>query len=149
MDELPIGVGTFSRGHIAAKVIDQFGDERIVHRVKGRRLSVKRAGNTPAHALNRAVAVALGRRIRQAREAAGMSLADLCIRAGLASATPKQRMYEIERGHRREGMRLGTLYAIAIALELSPADLLPSPNEVTVAAGVRMGAAAETLKVAA
>lgn len=149
MEEVPVGVGVFSRGHIEARVVDQFGDERVVHRTKGNRLSVKREGNTPAHALNRAVAVALGQRIRQAREAAGMSLSDLCIRAGLASATPKQRMYEIERGHRREGMRLGTLYAIAIALGLSPADLLPSPGEVSVAAGVRLTAAPQTLKAAA
>ena len=149
MDDIPIGVGVFSRGHIEAKVVDQFGDERVVHRVKGRRLSVKRQGNTPVHALNRAVAVALGHRIRQAREAAGLSLAELCERAGLASASPKQRMYEIERGHRRDGMRLGTLYAIAIALDMAPAELLPSPAEVSVAAGVRMGERAQALKVAA
>lgn len=132
------GLGVFTRGHVEARVVDQYGDERVIHRVKGSRLSVKRHGNTPAHALNRAAAVLIGMRIRELRLERSLSMAQLCKRAGLASATPKQRMYEIEMGTRKEGVRIGTLFAIAIALEVPVSDLLPDSDLVARAAGVEL-----------
>ena len=98
--------GMVYRSRVLAEFTDQYGDKRIVHKTKGSRLSLKRMGSTVPHVLNRLVAERIGLRIRSVREARGLSMAQLCIRAGLASATPKQRMYEIEKGVRREAARM-------------------------------------------
>jgi DNA-binding Xre family transcriptional regulator len=128
--------GIVSKNRVLVEFEDQYGDVRVIHRKKGSRLSVKRLGDTPVHALNRAAAVLIGYKIREVRTRKSMSLADLCIKAGLASATPKQRMHEIEVGKRQEGMRLGTLFAIALALEVDVSSLLPRSAEVAEKAGV-------------
>jgi transcriptional regulator with XRE-family HTH domain len=63
------------------------------------------------------------------RLAQGLTLEELCLRAGLVSATPKSRMWEIENGTRKEGLRFGTLFALAHALGVEASDLLPSVAE--------------------
>lgn len=135
---LPIGLGWLRRGEALVDFTDQYGEKRTIHRLKGSTLAVKRVGNTPALAMGRAAAVLMGLRIRAARQAAGMSLADLCMRAGLSAAPGhhKHRMYEIEKGARRLGVQIGTLYAIALALDVPVSDLLPSVDEIAKAADV-------------
>lgn len=132
----PIPSGEVRRGHVLVDFVDQYGERRTIHRLKGRALAVKRAGNTPALAINRIVGAMIGKKIREHRLAAGYSMADLCVRAGLVAARPKHRMYEIEKGHRQEGIRLGTLYAIAAALGVEPGELLPDMGEVLAAAKI-------------
>jgi|HubBroStandDraft_1064217.scaffolds.fasta_scaffold09816_5 hypothetical protein len=141
MSDTTENYGILRRGETVVKFTDQYGDQRIIHRLKDRRLSVKRQGNTPAHALNRAAAVLLGSRIKQCRIAAGLTMEELCVRAGLAAAPGqgKMRIYEIENAKRREGVRIGTLFALAIALNVPISDLLPSSEEVAAAADVSFG----------
>ena len=135
-----------------ARFIDRYGDERVVRRSKNG-LALKRKQTTPVHALNRAAAILIAERIKEARLHAGFTLEELCLRAGLATVGPKHRMCEIEQGVRAgkasttNGIRLGTLYALAIALEIEPNDLLPTKEEVMAKAGIRFSVTAPTLLV--
>jgi hypothetical protein len=47
-------------------------------------------------------------------------------------------MWEIENGVRKEGVRFGTLYAIAIALDVEVSDLIPTRAEVVELAPVEV-----------
>ena len=86
----------------------------------------------------------MGKRVKKARIAAGMTLAQLHDRAGLEAAEglAKNRMVEIENGgvgstrKNKQGIRFGTLYALAMALDLPPSALMPSAAEVAEKAGV-------------
>jgi DNA-binding Xre family transcriptional regulator len=119
-----------------AEFQDEHGDTQTIHRPKGRRLSVYRGGNTPVLRMNRAVAVLLGERIRARRLMLGMTQEQLCLKAGFVHTHPKQRMADIERATRAEGIRLGSLYAVAYALGCHPGDLLPPMDDVMKLAGV-------------
>lgn len=107
---------------------DRFGDERVVRR-NGTGYHLKRDRITPVQAISQNISLMIGARIREVREAKGMTLAELCIAAGLSSATPKNRMWEIENSPRREGVTLGTVYAIAIALGVEVAELIPTTSD--------------------
>lgn len=123
-----------SNNGIVAEFENRFGEKRVIHQTR-HGLKVKRQGSTVVHKLNRTAAPLVGQRIKAARLAAGLTLAELCEKAGLASATPKSRMWEIENNVRKEGMRLGTLYAIAAALDVSICTLMPRVEEVLDACG--------------
>lgn len=114
--------------------VDRYGDTRKIHRTR-HGLKLKREGSTPAIALTTACGDLLGKNIKQARIAAGFTLAQLCFRAGL-KGIPKNRMWEIENNTRRQAVQLGTLYAIAGALNVSPCDLMPRIEDVFALAGV-------------
>jgi lambda repressor-like predicted transcriptional regulator len=120
---------------IRATYIDRYGETREIHHTR-HGLKVKRNSVTPVLNLNAHVGRLTGEKIRAEREAQGMTLAQLCVAAGLSSATPKARMWEIEQGVRKEGLRFGTLFAIAFALGVEPCQLLPSVAEAAAAAGV-------------
>lgn len=125
---------------------DKYGDKRTIHRANGGVLRVANKRQTPVLALNRAAAPLIGENIRRLREQRGMTLEELCIKAGLASVYPKARMWEIEKGTRKgHGIRMGTLFALAYALEVSPCALLPSSEKVFSQAGVRSVRGPETL----
>lgn len=109
-----------------ATFVDEYGEEQIIHRPKGRRLSVFRGMNTPALKLNRAIAVLSGKLIKKRRVELGLSQKQLCQRAGLANVNPKQYIWAIENATRTNGIRQGTLFALAYALECDPCDLLPT-----------------------
>jgi DNA-binding Xre family transcriptional regulator len=113
-----------------AEFVDEYGDKQVVHRKKGRRLSVYRKGDTPVHLLNRAAAILFGKRIRERRLVLKMTQKQVALKAGLSTASPKQYLHKIETGFRAEGVRMGSLYALAYALECDPTDLLPCPKEV-------------------
>lgn len=113
-----------------AEFTDEYGDKRIIHRKKGRRLSVFNGGDTVALKMNRACAVIIGKKIKARRTLLMMSQKVLCQKAGLQNVNPKQYIHAIENATRLAGCRTGTLYAIAYALECEVTDLLPSLNEV-------------------
>ena len=124
-----------------ATFVDDYGDERIIHRPKGRSLRVYRGLTTAPLKLNKAIAPLVGARIRERRLALGLTLQQVAARAGMATGgNPKAVMHAIESagkpGRRSEGVRLGTLFALAHALECSPADLLPNMEEAIDTAGV-------------
>lgn len=114
-----------------AEFVDKYGERRTIHRPKGRALRVaKNTGDTPTEVFGRAVAILLGQRVKARRLALGLSQRDLCVRAGMADVSPKQRIHAIENATRGQGIRLGTLYVLALALECELENLLPSLSEV-------------------
>lgn len=128
--------------NLVATYVDSHGEERVIHSPKGRSLRRFDKSDTPQRRLNRAVAILLGHNIRDRRLALGLSQKDLCIRAGIVNSNPKQFISGIERAQRAEGMRLGTLFALATALECEPGLLLPSTAQAMETAGV--GAKSQT-----
>lgn len=120
---------SFNHSGMVFKTVDKYGQERVI---RGSRhgLKLQRQSSTLCIDLSNVIGPLIGRNIRLAREEAKMTLAELCERAGLVSVSPKSRMWEIETGVRKNGIRFGTLYAIAMALGKDPADFLPSMKEV-------------------
>lgn len=133
-----------SRGFTQVQFTDQYGEERTIYRQKGQALRVKNRSDALSHVLNCAAADLTGKRIKAMRMVRGYTLDGLLVRAGLVAAPGlgKSRMYEIEnagknrRGANAQGVRFGTLYALAIALECPVTDLLPTSEEVAHHAGV-------------
>ncbi len=125
-------------GQVIATIKDKFGEERRVVQ-RGSRIVIARNDLTPVLKMNRGVSELLGARIKKARKAAGLTLEQCAIRAGMTSGWPKNRMYEIESAISGQGMRLGTLYAIAAALSVEVTDLMPRVSDVLDLAGVEVG----------
>lgn len=121
-----------------AEFTDEYGDKQVIHRPQGRKLSVFKGLDTPALRLNRALAILMGAKIKARRIELGLTLKEVAYRSGMQTVSPKQYIHRIEAplNHRKGTVRMGTLYALAYALECTPADLLPSPDEVMRAAGV-------------
>jgi lambda repressor-like predicted transcriptional regulator len=129
--KLPSGEMYMRNGSTVAKVTDQYGDERIIYRQKGQRdLRIKKTSQTRTLVYNRIASTITASKIKAARILSGMTLAELCEKAGLVSSTPKSRMWEIENNMRREGLRIGTVICLAEALGMQPSDLLPTVEEV-------------------
>lgn len=128
-----------STPEVIGQYIDQYGDQRTIHRHKAARtIHVKHQRVTPVMAMNKVIGPEIGNRIREARIAAGMTLEELCLRAGLiANAAPKARMWEIENCIRQQSMKFGTLYAIARALGKPVESFLPTVEEVVELADVK------------
>ena len=96
-------------------------------------MSRRKGGGPPSRIiaeLGDSLACFIGMSIKKEREAKGMTLKELAIKAGLSNQNPKQRMWEIENDMRGWGIRIGTLYAIAIALNVEPAFLLPTLEDI-------------------
>lgn len=119
-----------------ATFIDGYGEERVIHRRNGSGLAVFNGGNTPVLRMTRAAAILIGKRIKARRGELGISQRELCQRAGLTDVNPKQRVHAIENATRMRGLRMGTLYALAYALECDVAALLPPHSEVMALSGV-------------
>jgi|CXWL01.1.fsa_nt_gi hypothetical protein len=136
----------FSYGTDEVKFRDKFGEVRKLRKTR-HGFQLQRNESTVALRLCNAIAKHVGRRIREERVKQKLELAELCIMAGLKTATPKGRMFEIERGKRGMGIKLGTLYAIAHALKVAPASLLPSMDEALSTASVEV-AMVQALEVA-
>jgi DNA-binding Xre family transcriptional regulator len=128
--------GRYAPKEIVGTYHNKHGDERIVHKPKGRALRVLKEMNTPVLRMNRVSAELSGKLIRERRLAKGFTLEDLANRAGLKSQTPKEYMWSLENCVRGQGMRMGTLYAIARALGCEVSDIIPSVAEVEKAAVV-------------
>lgn len=121
-----------------AKFTNRYGEEKIVHLTQSG-LRVKNNSSTVVLTLNTKVAELMAARIKARRLKLGLTLEEVCTRAGISTTTPKSRMWEIENNTAKQGLRFGTLYALAIALECKPSDLMPSVDE------VRAGASIETV----
>jgi DNA-binding Xre family transcriptional regulator len=119
-----------SRNHILVEIQDQYGDQRTIYKQKGHALRVKKATDTYCLKMNRIAAVLIGHKITEKRLAANLTYEQLGAKAGLAGSYTKQRVYKIEKGIRKEGMRFGTLYAIAIALNCQPSEIMPTNAEI-------------------
>jgi len=130
---------------LVAEFQDKYGEKRIIHGTR-HGLRGKRSFSTPALAMNRATTGMIGAKIKALREERGFTLKELALRCGMAGGTPKNRMWAIENATRGEGVRIGTLYAIAHALGCQVADLLPSVEEVLRAAKAK-GVSLTTLEV--
>lgn len=119
-----------NRSHVPAGELipftDKWGEQRHIYKHHNGTLHVRNTRQTVSRHLNQIVARMMGARIKAKRLERGFSLEELCLRAGLASQTPKSRMWEIENAIRKEGVQMGTLHALAIALECPIYDLLPS-----------------------
>lgn len=126
------------KGQIVATFTNKYGEEQKLRQVGKRKIQVAKNTDTVSHKLNRVAATMIGAKIKERRIAAGMTLEVLCTRAGLISATPKSRMWEIENAIRQEGCRMGTLFAIAQALGCEVTDLIPSVEPVAEMAGIKM-----------
>lgn len=126
------------KGQIIASFTDKYGETRHIRQSNKRRIQLAKNTDTVSHKMNRVAAVMIGAKIKERRLAAGLTLEELCIRSGLVSSIPKSRMWEIENALRREGMRMGTLFAISHALNCEVADLLPTVAAVSEMAGVSM-----------
>lgn len=130
--EVCVGTGD---AETAIKYKDRFGDDRVIRKTR-RGWQKKRTRRTPALAFCRAIAAPIGAEIGRRRRAAGLTLKELCETAGLAGESPKSRMWAIENATRTQGIRLGTIYAIASALGVEATDLMPTVREASEAAGV-------------
>lgn len=130
---------TYQPAFPVATYVDDYGEEKIIHAQRGPNGPLRRfkAAETPAALLNRAVAILLGQRIRERRQALGLTAKQVAVRSGSANVNPKQFLRHLETAVRREGVRLGTLYALAHALECEPLDLLPTKQEAMALAGIR------------
>lgn len=131
---------SFTRIGIEAKYTDSYGEERVL---RGTRhgFQMKREATTPVLKVTSIMAKLVGQRIREHRLRIGMSPCELAMKAGLVSCSTthaKHRIYDIEKAKRNIGIRLGTLYLIALALGVTPADLLPSTEEVMREAGLSL-----------
>lgn len=117
-----------TNANIVATFQDRYGDDRHIHATRNG-LTVKRRGDTPCQVLSKVISGYFGERVRAIRQSKEMSAAELCLRAGLGG-TGKQRVYEIEKNKRSIGVRLGTVYQIAMALDVEMSDLLPTAGMV-------------------
>ena len=117
------------RRPVMAEFTDRFGEKQVVHRGTNGTLSIRRTSPTVVLAMTKSVGAFVGRRINEERLKAGVTMPDLAERAGLKGG--KQAVYHVEQSL-NTGVRLGTLYAIAAALNVSPFSLLP-PVEVVMA----------------
>lgn len=120
-----------------ATFTDKYGEEQIIHRPRGQGLRMYKGHGTTTLKMNRAAAVLIGQRIKIRRKELGMSQRQLCEVAGFKDVSPKHRIYAIENATRGQGVRIGTLYSLAYALECEPFDLMPSIDVVVEAAGVQ------------
>lgn len=124
------------QGQVIATILDKFGEPRQVVQ-RGSRIRIANTSLTPIMSMTREIGVPIGERIRALREERGWSLEEMAIRCGIVSGWPKNRMYEIERGSRKTGIRLGTIYAVAAALGVEVGVLLPPVDDILNSAGVK------------
>lgn len=83
-------------------------------------------GSTPTESLDASLNRAIGRAVRARREAAGLSMRALAVRAGVSQPFLSQ----LERG--TSSASISTLYRVASALGVTPGELLPAQQSVEV-----------------
>ena len=125
------------KANIVASFQDKYEEERHIQLTGRKRLTIARDATTTER-MNDVIAPIIGRNIRAKRRASGMTMQELAIRANLKAAWPKQRMKEIEENTRGTGIKMGTLYAIAYALDCDPQDLMPDIHDVAKLARVEI-----------
>lgn len=125
------------KGKEVARFTDKYGEERIIQYNQNCDLVIKNSPNTVFRELSIAVAPFIAERIKEERIKKGMTLKELGEASGFGWANPKQRMYEIENAAKHQksrkknpagngyGIKIGTLYSIAYALNVEPYELIP------------------------
>ncbi|HXJ14708.1 MAG TPA: helix-turn-helix transcriptional regulator [Candidatus Limnocylindrales bacterium] len=127
-----------SNANIVATFKDKFDEDRHIHSTR-HGLTVKRRTDTHNQVLSKAISGYIGERIRAIRQRKEMTMDELGRRAGLTSGNGmKSRVYEIEKNQRSIGIRFGTVYQIAIALEVEIMELMPSTETVKAMTGARL-----------
>jgi hypothetical protein len=126
------------RRPVIAEFTDRFGEPQVVHRGTSGNLSIRRKSPTVVLAMTKTVGRYVGERVRDERLKVGFTMEHLAERASLKGG--KSAVYGIEQSL-GTGVRLGTLYAIAAALNISPFSLLPPVAMVMSEARVSMTAA--------
>ena len=134
-----------SNEKVVGKFIDKYGEERTI---RGTRhgLQILRKHSTFIERLGKSISPLIKAKIKEHRIAKGMTLEQLAYKSGLVvsnDSTAKIRMWEIENETRKHGIRIATLYAIAMALEIPIIALMPTAEEVKKQAFV----SSETIKV--
>lgn len=129
-----------TNANVVATFTDRFGENRIIHKNK-MGLAVKRREETHCQVLGRCISKYVGERIRAIRQRKEMTMEELGMRAGLTTGNNiKQRVYELENNLRGSGMKFGTVYQLAIALEVDITELMPTTETVKSMTGAKLGA---------
>ena len=110
-----------------AEFENRYGERKVI-RLTRSGLRVKNNSSTVALELNRRVSTLLANNIKARRVALGLTLDQVALKSGITGG--KNRMWEIENCLAKNGLRFGTLYALAMALEISPQMLMPSLADV-------------------
>lgn len=127
-----------SNANIVATFSDQFGEQRKIHSTRNG-LTVKRREDTHCNVLSKAISGYVGERIKAVRQSKEMSMEELGLRAGLTSGNNiKQRVWAIESNLQGRGIKFGTLYQIAIALDVAITELMPTTETVKQMTGTKM-----------
>lgn len=121
---------------ILATFENKYGEQKKIHITRSG-LRVKRDSSTIPLLLNKKIGNLVGAKIRTKRLALGWTLEEVGKRAGISGSPIKNRMWMIENDQAKQGLRFGTLYAIAMAFECPITDLLPTLEEATEAAGIK------------
>ncbi len=127
-----------SNTNIVATFTDRFGEERKIHATR-HGLTLKRREETSCQVLSKAISGYFGERVRAIRQSKDMTMQELAIKASLSTGgNAKDRVYAIEKNMRGCGVRFGTVYQIAMALEVEIVDLLPTTETVRQMTGVKL-----------
>lgn len=116
---------------IVTTFTDEYEEERTIIRDPKGRMMVKRRSVTPIMAINSIIAKKLGERIKYFRKNNKLTMAKLGHMVGLSGSSRqvKVRIHAIE-SCLDGGVRLGTLFCLANALNVDYGDLLPPIEEV-------------------
>ncbi len=94
---------------------------------------------TNCQVLSKAISGYIGERVRAIRQRKEMTMQELGTRAGLVTGSNmKQRVYDIETNKQSRGIRFGTLYQLAIALEVEVTELIPTAETVKSLTGAKL-----------
>ena len=121
-----------SQPDVVVEFENKYGEKKVIHKTRNG-LRVKYTNPSVALSLGRAIQPVISAKIKQNRIERGLTYNELGRLSGVAPVNGKQRMFAIENPPCRQndgGVRLGTLYAIAIALDVPITDLLPTADEV-------------------
>jgi hypothetical protein len=124
------------RRPVVVEFSDQFGETQVIHRKSGGALAIRRKSPTVVLALSKVVGRHIGERVREERLKAGFTMEMLAERSGLKGG--KQSIFRIESAL-DTGVRIGTLYALATALSVSPFSLMPPVDVALSESGVALG----------
>lgn len=123
------------RRPVVVEFEDRFGEKQTIHRDKGGILKIRRKSPTVVLAMTASIGRCIGQRIREERLKAGLTMAELSERSGLKGG--KQAIAHAEAAM-DTGVRIGTVYAIAVALNVSPFSLMPPVDVVLRESAVSM-----------
>lgn len=118
--------------------VDKYSEKRQRRHTKKNGTKVKREKDTLCQVFSKAISDYFGKKVKEIRIKKGISLRDLAFLSGIELGPHgKERIYAIENNTRDNGVRLGTIYSIALALDVPVSDLIPTKDEAAKLAGVR------------